>query len=669
MMTKLNHNLFTIGILTSLIGWTSAQCAESEPAVLATPTEQNAPPPVPDNVFTVDGETLTLHPETNARRNAYFGDIHVHTMYSFDAFLFGTMATPDDAYRYAKGAAIKHPGEVDVQLREPLDFYAVTDHAMFLGMVASAADPTSELSKLDLYKSFHNLNAPENMGTDSIDSRLQGFYTVMSETPKGLADGSIDKDMATDIARSAWLDTIRAAERHNDPGKFTTFIAYEYTGAAANYGPLHRNIIFKGNDRAPSTPFSRYHSQDPEGLWDWMDDLRKQGIESLAIPHNSNMSVGQMFTTTDWFGNPIDDAYADQRMRNEPLVEITQIKGTSETHPALSPNDEWADFEILSWMSAPGNPLAGAPEANYIRGALRQGLAREEAGGVNPYKLGFIGSSDTHTGATPDEESNYPAKNGILDLTSAQRGSIPLPVDEATAPQDAGNGTQQSEVKYADGYITWGASGLAGVWAEENTREAIYNAFRRKETFATSGPRIRVRFFAGYNFDSNMLDSKDMVAKAYAEGVTMGSDLLARQGSIPQFLVWALRDARGAALQRIQVVKGAMIAGKYSEAVYDVACSEGQKVDPKTHRCPDSSATVNLADCSTADVGASELKSLWADPDFDAAQRAYYYVRVLENPTCRWSTWDALRAGVKPRSDVQPTLQERAWSSPIWYVP
>ena len=395
-MTKLNHNLFTIGILTSLIGWTSAQCAESEPAVLATPTEQNAPPPVPYNVFTVDGQTLTIHPETNGRRNAYFGDIHVHTMYSFDAFLFGTMATPDDAYRYAKGAAIKHPGEVDVQLREPLDFYAVTDHAMFLGMVAAAADPTSELSKLDLYKSFHNLNAPENMGTDSIDSRLQGFYTVMSETPKGLADGSIDKDMATDIARSAWLDTIRAAERHNDPGKFTTFIAYEYTGAAANYGPLHRNIIFKGNDRAPATPFSRYHSQDPEGLWDWMDDLRKQGIESLAIPHNSNMSVGQMFTTTDWFGNPIDDAYADQRMRNEPLVEITQIKGTSETHPALSPNDEWADFEILSWMSAPGNPLAGAPEANYIRGALQQGLAREAAGGVNPYKLGFIGSSDTH---------------------------------------------------------------------------------------------------------------------------------------------------------------------------------------------------------------------------------------------------------------------------------
>lgn len=391
-MTKLNHNLFTIGILTTLIGWTSAQCAESATAVLATPSEQNVPPPVPYNVFTVDGETLIIHPENNARQNAYFGDIHVH--------------------------------------------------AMFLGMVASAADPTSELSMLDLYKSFHNLNAPENMGTDSIVSWLQGFYTVMSETLKGLADGSIDKDMATDIARSAWLDTIRAAERHNDPGKFTTFIAYEYTGAATNYGPLHRNIILKGNDRTPSTPFSRYHSQDPEGLWDWIDDLRRQGIESLAIPNNSNMSVGQMFTTTDWFGNPIDDAYADQRMRNELLVEIKHIKGTSETHPALSPNDEWADFEILSWMYAPGNSLAGAPEANYIRGALQQGLAREAAGGVNPYKLGFIGSSDTHTGATPDEEYNYPAKNGILYLTSAQRGSIPLPVDEATAPQEAGNGTQ-----------------------------------------------------------------------------------------------------------------------------------------------------------------------------------------------------------------------------------
>jgi hypothetical protein len=668
-MTRLSHRLLAIGILTSVVSWTYAQDAESTTTVVPDPADQIAPAPIPDDILTIGGETVTIDAETNARRNAYFGDLHVHTMYSFDAFLFGTLATPDDAYRYAKGAAIKHPGGFDVQLREPLDFYAVTDHAMFLGMVAAASDPSTELAELDLYQSLHNLNAPENMGADTIPSRLQTFYAVLSDTPRGLADGSIDKAMATGITRSAWLDTIRVAEKHNDPGNFTTFIAYEYTGAAANYGPIHRNIIFKGNDKVPSTPFSRYHAQDPEGLWDWMDDLRNQGIESLAIPHNSNMSVGQMFATTDWTGNPIDDAYAAQRMRNEPLVEITQIKGTSETDPALSPNDEWADFEILSWLTPPGTPIAGAPEANYIRGALHQGLAREEAGSVSPYKYGFIGSSDTHTGATPDEESNYPAKNGIMDVTSVLRGSVPLPVDAA---QVAGSGTdiKQRDVEYSDAYITWGASGLAGVWAEENTREAIYNAFRRKETFATSGPRIRVRFFAGYDFDSNMLSSKDMAATAYAQGVTMGSDLPARTGSIPQFLVWALRDARGAALQRIQIVKGAMIAGRYSEAVYDVACSDGLKVDPSTHRCPDNGARVDLADCSTsADVGAGELKSLWADPDFDVGQRAYYYVRVLENPTCRWSTWDALRAGVKPRPDTQRTLQERAWSSPIWYVP
>jgi hypothetical protein len=403
-----------------------------------------------------------------------------------------------------------------------------------------------------------------------------------------------------------------------------------------------------------------------------MDDLRGRGIESLAIPHNSNGSNGQMFKLTDWAGNPMDDNYVDQRTRNEPVVEITQIKGCSDTHPALSPNDEWADFEIMPYRVAtqlPSEPLGG-----YVRHALQRGLAMEEKDSINPYKFGFIGSSDTHTGATSDDESNYFGKLGRMDRSGVLRGSVPMPGAQAWSYRKGGG--EQYTVKVDDATYTKGASetfgtaGLAGVWAEENTRESIYNAFRRQETFATSGPRIRVRFFAGFDFDDSILDDKDMVAKAYASGVPMGSDLLAREDEAPKFLVWVMRDPQSAPLQRVQIIKGWMADGEPHETVYDIACSDGLVVESATSRCPDNGAKVNLEDCSiTADVGDAELKVLWTDPDFDPEQRAFYYVRVLENPTCRWSTWDAVRAGVEPRSDLKKTIQERAWASPIWYTP
>jgi hypothetical protein len=604
-----------------------------------------------------------------------FGDLHIHTRYSFDAFAFGTIATPSDAYRYAKGEAIKHPSGFDMQLKAPLDFYGVTDHAMFLGAVPAAADTSTTFSKLPLAAPFHNLNRPENLTVDSAADRGQRFSTFIPSVIAGLTDGSVDRSLLNDIAREAWTDSIEAAQMHNDPGKFTTFVAYEYTSSTDERGNLHRNVIFRSDDKVPEIPFSRFHSQNPEGLWAWMDVLREQGIDSVAIPHNSNGSNGAMFMLTDWAGNPIDANYANTRMRNEPLVEITQVKGTSDTHPALSPNDEWADFEIMPYRIA--TMINSQPEGSYVREAYLNGLAIEAQTGANPYKFGLIGASDTHTGAGSFEEENFFSKVGILDATAMRRGSVPL--DEQAAEQaaeQAGNNDLQG-VKELDGnlyfdnaFSTWSASGLAAVWAEENTRDSIFDAFRRKETFATSGPRLQVRLFAGFPYDADLTDQAEWVSKAYATGVPMGSDLIGSGEQVPKLAVWAAQDALSAPLQRLQVIKGSLQNGQLIETVYDVACADGLQVNTDTHRCPDNGAQVDLETCAiSADVGDAEMATVWQDPEFDPSQRAFYYVRALENPTCRWSTWDAVRAGTKPRPDLHTTLQERAWSSPIWYVP
>lgn len=704
------RNFLQAGFVTSLIAAASltlAGCSENKPeaedvaAAAEGPSTQGQPDtvqqptaPTPDIIsgpistdprdpssaaarrfidikLDMPADILVGNPAANAERNAYFGDLHVHTTYSFDAFAFGTLATPYDAYRYAKGEAIKHPAGFDVQLREPLDFYAVTDHAMFLGLVKEAADPTTEFSKLPHVDYLHNLNAPENLHVGTLPTRIKAFTTFLTDTLFGLDDGVIDQELVNGVIKNAWSDTIEAAEKFNKPGEFTTFVAYEFTSSSLDRGNLHRNVIFRGADKLPAMPFSRFHSTNPEGLWDWMDGLREQGIETLAIPHNSNGSNGQMFKLVDWAENPVDDAYAQRRMRNEPLIEITQIKGTSETHPVLSDTDEWSNFEIMPYRVA--TTLPSDPHGSYAREALLNGLAFEDKDVSNPYKFGFIGSSDTHTGAISDDETNYFSKVGLLDANGVLRGAVPLDEEQEALIRKVG----RAQVKEVDGksyvsgaYETWGASGLAAVWAEENTREAIYDAFRRKETFATTGPRMRVRFFGGYGFDDAMLAAQDGVTRAYETGVSMGSDLLAREGQVPSFLLWATRDPKSAGLQRLQIIKGWTVDGEHNEKVYDVACSDGGRVDPATNRCPDNGARVDLSDCSiTTGVGDPELKTSWKDPDFDPTLRAFYYVRVLENPTCRWSTWDALRAGQPPRSDLETTIQERAWSSPIWFIP
>ncbi len=617
------------------------------------------------------------NPSRNPDRNAYFGDLHVHTKYSFDAYAFGTLASPYDAYRFAKGEAIKHPAGFDIQLREPLDFYGVTDHGFFMGVSPVAADTSSDFSKYPFAEVLHDLNAPDNMDRWSTLDRMRSF-AVARGIAAAIVDGTLDPEEPLAITRSAWADSIEAADQHNDPGNFTTFVAYEYSITADDNGSLHRNVIFESSDRVPEVPFSRMHSLNVEDLWDWMDTLREAGVESLAIPHNSNKSNGHMFKLVDWAGDPFDDEYAVQRIRNEPLVEITQIKGTSETHPALSTRDEWADFELVSTRGVGmGAPVASKPDGSYVRQALRQGMALEAQGITNPYAFGFIGSSDTHTGTSQNDEANFSSKLGVLSADAALRGSVPLGFFESViagmlpgqsvTEVDGKNylGSQQTE---------FGASGLAAVWAEENTRESIYAALRRKETFATSGPRMRLRFFAGYGLPDNLLETADGVARAYTTGVTMGADLAPDPGGsegAPQFAVWAQADANSAQLQRLQIIKGWIdAAGETHEEVIDVACAGGVEVNTATNRCPDNGATVNLSDCSfNAKTGSSELRIVWTDPNFNASERAFYYARVLENPTCRWSTWDAIRAGTKPRSDLAATLQERAWSSPIQYVP
>lgn len=610
-------------------------------------------------------------PAPNPERNAYFGDLHVHTTLSFDASAFGTTASPADAYRYAQGEPIQHPSGFEVQLAQPLDFYAVTDHGVLLGVINQAANTSTRFSQYELARPYHNINESVDGGLLDLAKRSAVFSNFVSDVVANLIDGTFDSSDINSISQSAWLDTVEAANEAYNPGVFTTFAGYEYTSSTEERESLHRNVIFRGTERLPAQPFSRLNSMNPEGLWDWMDGLREQGIESLAIPHNSNGSNGAMFAFTDWRGKAIDQGYADRRLRNEPLVEITQVKGTSDTHPALSPNDEWANFEIFPMRTS--TKIPSDPPGSYVRNAWQRGLALAAGNeGGNPYKFGVIGASDTHTAAASIEEDNYFGKIGAFDSTAEKRGSIPASfiygaMMKIGAPDMVEHVDDRTYLDFS-GYKYWGASGIAGVWAEENTREAIYDALRRKETFATSGTRIKVRFFAGYELGKLPLDSPDLVRTAYKSGTAMGSTLQASGEQQPTFFTWAIADPNTARLQRVQIIKGWLENGEHQERVYDVACSDGLSVDAATHRCPDNGARVDLTDCSrTANVGASELRTLWQDPDFTPGQEAFYYVRALENPVCRWSTWDAIRAGEKPRSDLSATIQERAWSSPIWY--
>ena len=579
--------------------------------------------------------------EKPEKREVLFGETHLHTLLSFDSYIFGNRNTPDDAYRYAKGETIQHPAGFDMTLTDPLDFQSVTDHAIYLGMLPAMHDPKLEVSKHPL-----SLNIRKAKTQAERLAAFQQLFPRLNKSDK--RDDLVDEK----IMKSAWTKIIEAANRHNEPGKFTTLIGYEYTSGPQNQN-LHRNVFFRG-DNAPTLPFSRIMSPNPEDLWAWMDGLRGKGMDTIAVPHNSNGSNGLMFMTKKWDGSPMDTDYAETRMRNEPIVEMTQVKGDSETHPLLSPNDEFADFETMPFRI--GAWVESQPDGSYVRQAYLRGLEMAAQGKGNPYRFGMIGASDTHVGAGAFDEDNYWSKVGLVDSNARLRGSVPM-------KQPNPDGTAYN----INNFHTWSASGLAAVWADSNTRGDIFDAMRRKETYATTGPRIKLRFFASADFSRNIENRADMVKRAYREGVSMGGDLTLKGRRAPEFLIWAMRDAKSYGLQRLQIVKGWLKAdGTSAEKVFDVACA-GDKKPGRDHRCPDNGATVNLKTCkASAKTSAGELKTVWQDPEYKKGQQAFYYVRVLENPSCRWSTWDALRAGVPPRPDVEATIQERAYSSPIW---
>lgn len=583
-------------------------------------------------------------PDAPVERALYFGDLHVHSSWSFDAFAAGVTARPRDAYRYARGESIDHVSGTPIQLMgPPLDFMALTDHAEYLGVVQAARAPNHPIRALPIIQAWLG---PDATRRQRAHKRIRGSFGSQQGLPALTQDA---------VLRPAWHALRNLANEMNAPGTFTAFVGFEYSATAEGRN-LHRNVLFRGAT-APDRPFSAMDSRNPEALWRWMDAARADGHDALAIPHNPNGSDGWMFAETRYDGTPIDRDWIALRARNEPVVEIMQIKGQSETHPALSPDDPWADFEVVDVRTLqPSRP--SDPPGSYWRDALRRGLAIASAQGANPYRVGAVGSTDGHNAASPFEEANYSGKLGNSDATAASR----------LAPVQLAPGLEPT---LAIATRWGGAAGLAGVWAEENTRAALFDALRRRETFGTSGPRIRLRLFAGWDFTAAEADG-DHARVGYARGVPMGGVLTRTdaQGS-PVLLIRAQQDPGEAPLERLQVVKGWTRDGETFERVYDVACMGGAAPDARTARCPEAAAPPSLPDCQPAS-GAAELVARWQDPD-DGAEVAdasgasvFYYARVLQVPTCRWSTRDAIRLGREPVEGVPRFIQERAIGSPVW---
>ena len=592
-----------------------------------------------------------------------WGDTHLHTSLSFDAYLNRNMsADPDTAYRYAKGLPVLNPGTgARIQIETPLDFLVVADHAVYLGVMRHVVEkgiPTGELGLQDRVRAW--LAQRWLRGVVEDDEGMAAFASFLPE-PMSVEEAAANPPKANipaaaNMARTTWLESIATTDRHNEPGKFTSFIGWEWSSIPAGAN-LHR-VVFTPNNAeigGQFQPFSTADSAYPEDLWAWLDETSKRtGAQFVAIPHNSNISKGYMFSETNLRGEPFTADSARFRMEWEPVAEITQIKGDSETHPSLSPADTFADFEPYSHYIQQDAPEYTARRGDYVREALKTGLEVEARVGVNPFQMGVIGSTDAHTGLPSAEEDNFWGKFP-RDTTPGGKTA-----GWRTGPNGGPNGWSMS------------ASGLAAVWAEENTRESIFAAFKRREVYGTTGPRIAVRFFGGWDYDAQAADAADIAAVGYAGGVPMGGDLTAApNGEAPKFLIRATKDPKAGNLDRVQVIKGWLDAnGETQEQVYDVVWSDRRVMDVDGHLPP----VGNTVDLTTGayenSIGAPELSALWQDPDFDAAQSAFYYVRVLQIPTPRHSLYDALALGIDPTETGHPaTLQERAYSSAIWYKP
>ncbi len=582
--------------------------------------------------------------QPNPDRDAFFGETHLHTSWSVDAWIFGNRITgPDDAYKYAQGQTIKHPLGYDIKIDTPLDFMGVTDHSEYVGVTKQANTPGSALSKLPEAQPLI-LKDPNNPQ----DQQKVFLYllTLTSRPP-------IKAFMSPQIAGTIWKENVQIADANNHPGKFTAFCSYEWTSMPGNRN-LHRNVFFRDCAKVPEMPYSALDSTHPEDLWNWMDTQRKAGNELLAISHNANVSDGWMYPIdVDTYSRPIDAAWAASRDRNERLVEIKQIKGQSETHPMLSPNDEFASYEIYSGLLGlpPDSGRIDRIHGSFARQAYKDGIALQDTRGYNPYKFGMAGGSDSHNTGSPYRQDNFFGGHAEVDGTVEKRLAGVLLGDTL-------------DVRLEN------PGGLTGVWAEENTRASLWDAMYRKETYGVSGPHIKVRFFGGWGYTKDTLNAGDWVHQSYANGVPMGADLPPMNGMAPTFVVWAVKDPASANLDRIQIIKGWTKNGQSFEKIFDVAWSGDRKRNKWSGRVPAIQSTVDLEKATyTNAVGSAELKTVWTDPEFDASQHAFYYARVLEIPTPRWTLIQAVKAGVPPPDVVPPTGQERAWTSPIWYTP
>jgi hypothetical protein len=514
----------------------------------------------------------------------------------------------------------------------PYDFVAITDHAEYFGVMPQLVDPKNPLSKSEMGKRLQK-NDPTAVGTI--------LHDILTSTAN-------PEFIKPEMLQENWAQYVKVANKFNDPGKFTTLIAFEWT-SIPNGRNMHRNVFWR-NDTGPKTPFSSFDSYYPRDLWTYQQAQRDAGNENFAIPHNGNVSDGWMYSPNEFLGGPMDARYAEMQARNEPLTEIIQAKGSSDTHPWMSPNDEFASFELFPNMINVGQP--SQIKYGFIRQGLVEGMILEDTLGTNPYKMGIVSGADSHSAYSNNEEFNIHGAHGQLDDTPQKRLSTAV------------NATGEA------GPIV-GSAGATAVWAEENTRAGIFDAMKRKETYGTSGTLIRLRFFGGWNYPKNLASDKNFVEKAYKGGVPMGGDLPKKASKAPIFAIWALKDPESGNLDRVQIIKGFINKwGRTDEKIYDVAWSDGRKPDPKTGKLPPVGSTVDIEKATyTNDIGDSQLSAVWIDPDFDPKQKAVYYVRVLEIPTPRWSTYDSARNNL-PLSDLVPaTIQERAWSSPIWYTP
>ncbi|MCH9693271.1 MAG: DUF3604 domain-containing protein [Gammaproteobacteria bacterium] len=585
-------------------------------------------------------------------RQVFFGDLHLHTNNSADAYALDTVSlSPVDAYRFARGGvAVDRNGE-NVRLRRPLDFLAVTDHAEFLGVFVRLLDGDPSILETKAGQSWTTRMKEE--GVKSVI--FNDFVELVGYMP---SDGTVRERLPTSVAKTVWRDVVETADDYNDPGRFTTFSGYEWSSMPDGKS-LHRVVLFKDfADKVLHTvPFSTEDSTDPEDLWQALASYEEEtGGEVLAIPHNGNLSKGMMFRPFTQSGKAFDRKYAEERAKWEPLYEVTQVKGTSEAHPFLSQTDEFANYEL--WDDAVGQVGSSAKKEpsmlrhEYARAALGIGIELEQKLGTNPFKFGLVGGTDIHTSLSTTAEDNFFGKFPGS-MPSAERASRPM----AGTP-----------------WTNWrlSASGLTAIWARENTRDALFNAMTRKEVYATTGSRIVVRFFGGWSFVAEDALRPNYVDIGYKKGVPMGGDLTnGKNHTAPSFLVAAAKDPDGPNLDRIQVIKGWIDSdGMSREKIHNVALSDSRQADPNTGEVPAVGSTVDLEDATyTNNIGDAYLSVVWEDPDFDADQRAFYYARVIEIPVPRWTAYDAAFYDVERSPDIPMTVQDRAFTSPIWYTP